>query len=166
MNPRLQWDVGRGETSASEEREGDSRSRSRPGVQLRIDQNATGDESEATPSSSQQGSKRSREDDHRVGDNRAAEAPRKSMGSLLMLFSPWDTWIQHAVQQKERRRTQHAADSVLRRYCDYENWSRRYIMTDGRYPRTRRSKKRPTSRKRARRTVTVVTDGTYGSQPS
>ena len=80
MNPRLQWDVGRGETSASEEREGDSRSRSRPGVQLRIDQNATGDESEATPSSSQQGSKRSREDDHRVGDNRAAEAPRKSMG--------------------------------------------------------------------------------------
>ena len=92
MNPRLQWDVGRGETSACEEREGDSRSQSRPGVQLRIDQNATGDESEATPSSSQQGSKRSREDDHRVGDNRAAEAPRKSMGS--MLFSPWDTWIQ------------------------------------------------------------------------
>ena len=62
--PRLQWDVGRRETSASEEREGDSRSRSRPGVQLRIDQNATGDESEATPSSSQQGSKRSRGDEH------------------------------------------------------------------------------------------------------
>ena len=63
INPRLQWDVGRGETSASEEQEGDYRSRSRPGVQLRIDQNATGDESEATPSSSQQGSKTRREDD-------------------------------------------------------------------------------------------------------
>ena len=76
--------------------------------------NRAGDESEATLSSSQQGSKTNREDDHRVGDNRAAEAPRKSMGS--MLFRPWDTWIQHAVQQKERRRKQHvcvAADSVL-----------------------------------------------------
>ena len=85
------------------------------------------------------------------------------MGS--MLSRPWDTWIQHAVQQKERRRTQHAADSVLLRLrYYYEDWSaRRYIM-DGRYPRTRRPKKRHTSRERARRTVTVVAEGTYGSQ--
>ena len=32
INPLLQWNVGRGVTSASKEREGDSRSRSRPGV--------------------------------------------------------------------------------------------------------------------------------------
>ena len=109
MNPRLQWDVGRGETSASEEREGDSRSRSRPGVQLRIDQNATGDESEATPSSSQQGSKTNREDDRLVRDNRVAAAPRKSLGGSA-LFRPWDMWIQHAFQLKERRRKQHISD--------------------------------------------------------
>ena len=58
-----------------------------------------------------------------------------------------------------------AADSVLLRYCDFEDWPRRrYIIMDGRYPRTRRPEKRPTSRERAQRTVTVVTDGTYGNQ--
>ena len=78
-------------------------------MQLRINQNATGDESEATPSSSQQGSKTSREDDRLVRDNRVAEAPRKSLGGSA-LFRPWDMWIQHAFQLKERRRKQHISD--------------------------------------------------------
>ena len=106
---RLPWDVGRGETSASKEQTGESRSLSRPGKKLRINQDATGDESEAAPSSSQQGSKTSREDDRPVRDNRFAEAPHKSLGGSA-LFRPWDMWIQHAFQLKERRRKQHISD--------------------------------------------------------
>ena len=88
-----------------------SRSWSRSGVvvQLPFDQNITGDESEATPFSGQQGSKTSREDDRPVRDNRVAEAPRKSLGGSA-LFRPWDMWIQHAFQLKERMRKQHISD--------------------------------------------------------
>ena len=55
--------VGRGDMNASKEHDGDFRSWSRPGVKLPIDQNATGEESGATPSSSQQGFNKSRKEE-------------------------------------------------------------------------------------------------------
>ena len=71
---RRPWDVGRGEMDESKEHDGDFRSWSRPGVKLPIDQNATGEESGATPSSSQQGSNKSRKED--------------------LMYRPWDTGSQ------------------------------------------------------------------------
>ena len=78
---RRPWDVGRGEMNESKEHDGDFRSWSRPGVKLPIDQNATGDESGVTPSSSQQGSNKSRKED--------------------LMYHPWDTGSQIGATRTE-----------------------------------------------------------------